>query len=112
MIQQITELQQREATDLASISTLKAIVLDRYNIEGTLKAIAEKKAKKKNARKEKRKKLKQTGSSLNGDVSGAEGTETDVLYCQMFEEKWDIYLTTTLKLAQTLKKQTVTHLLI
>ena len=45
-------------------------------------AESEKKQNKKNAQKEKRKKLKQTGSLLDSDVSGAEGTETDVLFCQ------------------------------
>ena len=41
MIPQITELQQREATDFATISTLKAIVQDKYNIVGTVKVFAE-----------------------------------------------------------------------
>ena len=67
VIPKITELQKRVVTDLARISALKAIVQDRYNIERTVKVIAERK-RKKNVRKEKRKKLTQTGS-LNSSVS-------------------------------------------
>ena len=55
-------------TDLARTSKLKAIVEDKYKIEGTMKAISETK-RKKNAKKENRKKLKQSGSSLNSNTS-------------------------------------------
>ena len=68
VIPKIAELQGRVKTDLARISKLKAIVEDKYKIEGTMKAISETK-RKKNAKKENRKKLKQSGSSLNSNTS-------------------------------------------
>ncbi len=46
----------------------KAIVEDKYKIEGTMKAISDTK-RKKNAKKENRKKLKQSGSTLNSNTS-------------------------------------------
>ena len=68
VIPKIAELQGRVKTDLARISKLKAIVEDKYRIERTMKAISETK-RKKNAKKENRKKLKQSGSSLNSNTS-------------------------------------------
>lgn len=75
VIPKITVLQGRVAVELTRISTLKAIAIDKYNVEGSVKVISEKK--RKNARKEKRNKSKQTGSSLNNDVQGVDGTQHD-----------------------------------
>ena len=46
MIPKITELQERVAMELTRISTLKAIAVDKYNMEGMVKVISEKKRKK------------------------------------------------------------------
>lgn len=45
VIPKITVLQGRVAVELTRISTLKAIAIDKYNVEGSVKVISEKKRK-------------------------------------------------------------------